>query len=418
MKGTSRIVGFFKLSLKERLERIKDWAGLSKEEVDLLLGKSLTNETADRMIENVIGTVELPLGIATNFLINSRDYLIPMAIEEPSVVAAASNAARMAREKGGFLTSSTGSTMIGQIQAIDVRDPYAARFDILSRKEEILELANEQDPVLVSLGGGARDIEVRVIQTKQGEMVIIHLLVDCVDAMGANTVNTMSEAVASLIGEITSARVLLRIISNFADKRLMRAKVIFSKEAIGGPQVVDAILSAYSFASTDIYRAATHNKGIMNGVDAVVIATGNDFRAVEAGAHAYASRFGRYEPLTNWEENEDGHLVGTIEIPIAVGIVGGAVSTNPTAKISLKILNVSSSHELGEVMAAVGLAQNFAALRALATEGIQRGHMRLHARNVAVAAGAEGERIDEIAEIMVKDGKIRADRAKELLEEG
>jgi hydroxymethylglutaryl-CoA reductase len=341
-----------------------------------------------------------------------------MAIEEPSVVAAASNAARMAREKGGFLTSSTGSTMIGQIQAIDVRDPYAARFDILSRKEEILELANEQDPVLVSLGGGARDIEVRVIQTKQGEMVIIHLLVDCVDAMGANTVNTMSEAVASLIGEITSARVLLRIISNFADKRLMRAKVIFSKEAIGGPQVVDAILSAYSFASTDIYRAATHNKGIMNGVDAVVIATGNDFRAVEAGAHAYASRFGRYEPLTNWEENEDGHLVGTIEIPIAVGIVGGAVSTNPTAKISLKILNVSSSHELGEVMAAVGLAQNFAALRALATEGIQRGHMRLHARNVAVAAGAEGERIDEIAEIMVKDGKIRADRAKELLEEG
>ena len=416
MTKTSRISGFFKLSVKERMNLVKDFSDLTDEEVNDI-GGQLGIEQADRMVENVIGTIDVPLGVATNFLINGKDYLIPMAIEEPSVIAAAGNAAKMARDKGGFTTSSTGPIMIGQIQLVDVVDPFSARFGIFEKKDEIIELANKQDPFLVKVGGGAIDVEIRVVESKSGAMVIIHLIVDCKDAMGANTVNTMAEAVSPLIEEITGGKAILRIISNFADKRLMRARAVFSKEVIGGEEVVDSIVRAYHFADADVYRASTHNKGVMNGITAVVLATGNDTRAVESGVHSYACRSGVYKPVTIWEKNSDGDLSGTIEIPIAAGLVGGATKTHPTAKAAVKILCVKSATELGEIMAAVGLAQNFAALRALATEGIQRGHMNLHAKNIAISAGATGDMIDKISEQMVKERAIRIDRAKELLDE-
>jgi len=418
MSRTSEISGFYKLSPDERLRRVKEFAGLTDDEASMLKSTgSLGIQTADRMIENVIGAIPIPLGIATNFLINGNDRLIPMAIEEPSVVAAASNAAKMARPKGGFRTSSTGSVMIGQIQVVGIIDPNAARLELLSQKELVIKRANDQDPVLISLGGGARDLRARVIYTPRGQMLIAELLVDCKDAMGANAVNTMAEAVAPLVEEVTGGRVLLRIISNLATERLMRAKATFSKDVLGGEGVVDAILNAYAFAYSDPYRASTHNKGIMNGVTAVVLATGNDTRAIEAGAHAYAASSGEYRPLTCWEKNSDGDLVGTLEMPLAVGLVGGATATHPIARISVKILGVKSATELGEVICAVGLAQNLAALRALATEGIQRGHMGLHARNVAIAAGAKGELIDRISAKMVEERKVRLDRAKELLQQ-
>lgn len=418
MGRSSQISGFYKLSVSERLRFVKEFADLTDEEVQLLQSTgSLNIELADRMIENVIGTFPLPLGIAVNFLINGKDYLIPMAIEEPSVVAAASYAAKMARSKGGFFTSSTDPVMIGQIQTVRVKDPYRAKMAILDAKEEIIKKANEQDPLLVSVGGGVKDIRVKVIQTLRGPMIITELLVDCRDAMGANAVNTMCEAVAPLIEKITKGRVFLRIISNLATERLARAWTVVDKEAVGGEEVVEGILDAYAFAAADPYRAATHNKGIMNGVIAVVIATGNDHRAVEAGAHAYAARHGCYMPLSVWEKNEDGDLVGSIELPMAVGIIGGTTKVHPIARIALKILGVKSSRELGEVLAAVGLAQNLGALRALANEGIQRGHMSLHARNIAIMAGAKGDLIDIIAEKMVEERKIRMDRAMELLEE-
>jgi len=416
MSHTSEISGFYKLPPDERLRRVKEFAGLTDDEASLLKSTgSLGIQTADRMIENVVGAIPIPLGIATNFLIDGKERLIPMAIEEPSVVAAASNGAKMARPKGGFKTSSTGPVMIGQIQVVGIVDPYAARLDLLSQKELVLKKANDQDPVLISLGGGARDLRARVIDTPRGQMLIAELLVDCRDAMGANAVNTMAEAVAPLVEEMTGGRVLLRIISNLATERLIRAKATFSKDALGGADVVDAILDAYAFAYSDAYRASTHNKGIMNGVNAVVLATGNDTRAIEAGAHAYAARSGMYRPLTCWEKDGDGDLVGTLEMPLAVGLVGGATATHPIARISVKILGVKSATELGEVICAVGLAQNLAALRALATEGIQRGHMGLHARNVAIAAGAEGDLIDRVAAKMVEERKVRLDRAKELL---
>ncbi len=415
---TSEISGFYKLSLKERLQIVKEFADLTDEEADLLRSTgSLKLELADRMIENVIGAIPIPLGIAVNFLINSKDYLIPMAIEEPSVVAAASYAAKMARVKGGFHTSSTEPIMIGQVQVVGIRDPNKARMAILEEKEDILKKANEQDPMLVSAGGGAKDLEVKVIHASTGPMVITELLVDCRDAMGANAVNTMAEAVAPMIERITRGKVYLRIVSNLATKRLARAWTVVSKDAVGGEEVVDGIVEAYAFAAADPYRAATHNKGILNGIIAVVIATCNDHRAVEAGAHAYAARSGRYIPLTIWEKSENGDLVGSIELPMAVGIIGGATRVHPIAKISLKILGVKSARELSEAMAAVGLAQNLAALRALAHEGIQRGHMSLHVRNVAIMAGATGELIDLIVERMVEEKKIRLDRAKELIEE-
>lgn len=413
---TSKISGFYKLTPKERLELVRDFAGLNGDEVNVLGTTGALGDLADRMIENVVGGMPLPLGIAVNFQINGKDSLIPMAIEEPSVVAAASNAAKLARSNGGFQTSSTEPIMIGQIQVTNVPDPSSAKFNILAHKQRILDRANENDPVLVNLGGGAKDIEVKVIDTIAGTQVIVHLLVNVKDAMGANAVNTMAEAVAPFIEQITGGKVYLRIISNLATYRLAFARAVFAKDTLGGEGVVDGIINAYSFAKSDPYRCATHNKGIMNGIDAVVIATGNDFRAVEAGAHAYASITGQYLPLTRWEKNRDGDLVGTIELPLAVGLVGGATTVHPTAKVNVKILDVKTANELAEIIAAVGLAQNFAALRALATEGIQRGHMSLHARNVAIAAGAEDEQIDKVVEILVKEKKVRIDRAKEVLE--
>ena len=415
MRKTSRLPGFYKLPASQRIEIIKNFADLSDDEANLIKTGSLSFDVVDKMIENVIGSIPFPLGIATNFVINGRDYLIPMAIEEPSVVAAASNAAKMARLKGGFSTSSTGSIMIGQIQVVKVKNPSKAKQAILSSKEEILKKANEQDPILYSLGGGAKDLNVKVLQTIRGSMVIAELYVDTKDAMGANAVNTMAESVASLIERITGGQVLLRIISNLATKRLVRASVVIDKSEVGGESIVDGILDAYAFANADPYRAATHNKGIMNGVIAVALATCNDHRAIEAGGHAYAARTGNYTSLTMWEKNEDGDLVGFIELPMAVGIIGGATKTHPIAQIALKILGVKTASELGEVMAAVGLAQNLAALRALVAEGIQRGHMELHARNIAIAAGAKGAIIDKVVEEMVHEKKIRLDRAKELL---
>ena len=418
MKKTSQISGFYKLTPEERIQHVKDFADLTDQEVKILQSTgALEMELADRMIENVVGTFPVPLGIAMNFLINKREYMIPIAIEEPSVVAAATYAAKMAREKGGFFTSSTDPVMIGQIQAVDIKDPFAAKMKILSAKKEILQKANDQDPMLVSVGGGAKDLHVKVIDAKTGPMVITELDVDCRDAMGANAVNTMAEAVAPIIERITGGRVYLRIISNLAVKRLARAWAVITKEAVGGEEVVDGIVEAYNFAVADPYRAATHNKGILNGIIGVVIATGNDHRAIEAGAHAYASRNGHYGTLSYWEKNSDGDLVGSIELPMAVGLIGGATKVHPTAKVALKILGVKTANELGEVMAAVGLAQNLGALRALAHEGIQRGHMSLHARNVAITAGASGKLIDLVVERMVEERKVRMDRAKELLEE-
>ncbi len=369
------------------------------------------------MIENVVGVLPIPLGIAVNFLINGKDYFIPMAIEEASVVAAASHAAKLARPSGGFQASSTDPMMIGQVQLVKSRSPRDAEKQILASKKEILNVANQQDPMLISKGGGAKDLRVRILPSLTGTMVIAELMVDCRDAMGANVVNTMAESVAPLLEKLSEGRANLRIISNLADRRVARASVKISKEALGGEAVVDGIVDAYAFAAADPYRCATHNKGVMNGVTAVCLATGNDTRAIEAGAHAYASRTGHYSPLTRWSKNENGDLEGFIEIPAAVGIIGGITAVHPTAKICLKILGVKTAKELGEVMASVGLAQNLAALRALAAEGIQHGHMSLHARNIAAMAGAEGETIDLVAATMVSENKVRLDRAKNLVAE-
>jgi hydroxymethylglutaryl-CoA reductase len=418
MTKSSLVSGFYKSSLKERLAFVQEFAGLSDEDVALLHETgSLPFDLADRMIENVVGTLPVPLGMGVNFLVNGRDYLIPMAIEEPSVVAAASYAAKMARDGGGFHASSTPPIMIGQIQVVGVKDPYAAKMKLMQLKEELLKKANEQDPVLVSAGGGARDLDAKIIHTTQGPMLIAELLVDCRDAMGANAVNTMAEAVAPIIERVTAGRVYLRIISNLATKRLARAWCTVPKESVGGEDVVDGIVNASAFAASDPYRAATHNKGILNGVIAVILATCNDHRAIEAGAHAYAARNGQYTSLSTWEKDEKGDLTGSIEMPMAVGLIGGAVRTHPVARVAVKILGVKTANEFGEVLASVGLAQNLGALRALAHEGIQRGHMSLHARNIAVMAGATGELIDLVAARMVEERRIRVDRAKELVEQ-
>ena len=405
---------------------VAEASGLTREEQAVLSGAAgLDPGLADHMIENAVGVHGLPLGIATNFLVNGRDVLVPMVIEEPSVVAGASYAARLVREGGGFVASSTAPEMIAQMQVLDVPNLSAARFDLLSHKQRLLDLANQTDPVVVSLHGGARDVQVRVIETSPaGPMLVVHLIYDTRDAMGANTLNTAAEALAPLVEEITGGRVLLRILSNLADRRLARAKcrvpaevLAFSSEGetFDGGQVVERIVEAYALAAVDPYRAATHNKGIMNGVDAVVLATGNDWRAVEAGAHAYAARGGRYTSLSQWEKTPAGDLLGTLELPLALGIVGGATRVHPLPKVALKILGVKTGRELAEVVAAVGLAQNLAALRALATEGIQRGHMSLHARQVAIAAGAAGEQVERVAAQLVKERTIRLDRAEEIL---
>jgi hydroxymethylglutaryl-CoA reductase len=411
----SNMSSFYKLSVDERLDKLKDFAGLSKDEVEMVKSGNLPLSSAQRMIENVVGVLPIPLGIAVNFLINGKDYLIPMAIEEPSVVAAASHAAKLARPTGGFQASSTDPLMIGQVQLVRAKSPKDAEKQILASKREILDRANQQDPVLVSKGGGAKDLQVRILPSITGTMVIAELLVDCRDAMGANVVNTMAESVAPMLEKLSDGRANLRIISNLADRRVARSSVRISKEALGGEEVVDGIVDAYAFAAADPYRCATHNKGVMNGVTAVCLATGNDTRAIEAGAHAYAARTGHYSPLTRWSKDKNGDLEGSIEIPTAVGIIGGITAVHPTAKICLKILGVKTSRELGEVMASVGLAQNLAALRALAAEGIQQGHMSLHARNIAAMAGAEGEMIDQVAAAMVSEKKVRLDRAKELV---
>ena len=427
MERKSDISGFHELSPKKRLELVKAFAELTPEEAKAL-GKTgaLDEKTADMMIENVVGTTELPFGIATNFLINGKDYLIPMVIEEPSVVAAASFAAKLARPAGGFTATSTPPVMIGQVQLVGVKNPEKAARDILAKKQQIIDYANEVDPcVLVKFGGGMKDIEARVIATPAGKMVIVHLLVDCRDAMGANAVNTLAETLSPMFEDISGGKTRLRIISNLADKRTAKSKAVWKKEDLEkaskgqfkGEDIVNGIIEAWAFAFSDPYRATTHNKGIMNGVDAVVIATGNDWRAVEAGAHAFASMRGRYGPLTKYSKDKDGNLVGEIEIPTAIGLVGGVTRTHPIAKVAVRILGVKNANELSEVIASVGLAQNFAALRALATEGIQKGHMRLHARNIAVMAGAEGKDVDIVAAKMVGEKRIRVDRAKEILEE-
>jgi hydroxymethylglutaryl-CoA reductase len=418
LENNSEIPGFYKLPMKERVALVKKLAGLTDDESRAIADTGgLPPDVADRMIENVIGGITIPMGVAVNFRVNGKDYLVPMALEEPSVVAAASNAAKMARVKGGFTVTNTGPLMIGQIQVVNVPNPEKAKKSLLAKRDEIMKKANDQDPLLVSLGGGAKELNVKVLSTLKGPMVVAELVVNTGDAMGANAVNTMAEAVAPMVEELTGGKVFLRIISNLADRRLVRASATFDSHAIGGDEVVDGIVYAYAFADADPYRCATHNKGIMNGVVAVGIACGQDIRALEAGAHSYASRTGKYKPLTTWEKDNSGDLVGRLEMPMAVGLVGGASRTHPAAKAAIKILGVTKAIELAEVMAAVGLAQNFAALRALATEGIQRGHMRLHSRNVAVAAGASGKYIDLVAQKMVEERKVRMDRAKEILNE-
>ena len=418
MQESSEQPGFYKLPMAERLKLVQRLTGLTDEEAKTLSNTGgLPAEVADRMIENVIGGITVPMGIATNFTINGKDYLVPMALEEPSVVAAASNSAKMARVKGGFHVTNTGPVMIGQIQTVDVKDPSRARMDLLQHKDEILAKANDQDPMLVSLGGGAKDLNVKVLSSVKGPMVIAELIVNTGDAMGANAVNTMAEAVAPIVERVTGGKVYLRIISNLADRRLIRVSATYDKEAIGGEAAVDGVVYAYAFAEADPYRCSTHNKGIMNGIVAVAIACGQDIRALEAGAHTYAARNGAYKPLSTWEKNQDGDLVGTLEMPVAVGLVGGAARTHPAAKAAIRILGVKTAIELAEVMGAVGLAQNFAALRALASEGIQKGHMKLHARNVAANAGATGDMIDAVANRMIQEKMIRFDRAKALVVE-
>lgn len=418
MNVTSRIPGFYKLDPESRFLKLLEFSGLPAEQLQPLQGTDARMASiADRMIENAVGTFAIPLGVAANFLVNGIDYLVPMATEEPSVVAAASNAALIAREKGGFRTSSTDPVMIAQVQILDVADPHGARLRLLEARDELIALANEQDPLLVQLGGGARGIEVRLVESGDFRSVVLHLQVDVRDAMGANAVNTMAEALAPRIAAIARGRSLLRILSNKADLRLVRARAVFDAEKLGGPAVVDGIVDASRFAAADPYRAATHNKGIMNGISAVVLATGNDTRAIEAGAHCHACRDGRYTSLSHFEKDADGNLVGTIEVPLALGLVGGATKTHPAAQAAVKLLAVKSAVQLAEVTASVGLAQNMAALRALATEGIQRGHMSLHARNVAAAAGAAEGEIGALVERLVAGGHVRLDRAQQLLAE-
>jgi hydroxymethylglutaryl-CoA reductase len=414
-KKTSVVSGFYKLPIEKRREFVAQFANLNEDDVKSF-SSCLDLTTADRMIENVLGTFEVPLGIAVNFLINNKDYIIPMATEESSVVAAASNAAKIARVKGGFSTTCSEPLMIGQLQLLHIKDVAAAAQKIMQHKKQLLTVANAQDKILVDFGGGAKDIEVRILKSPLGNMIVTHLIVDVRDAMGANAVNTMCEALAPVLEEITGGNVRLKILSNLADKRLVKATAIFDKEKMGGDYVVDAFLESYVLASIDPYRAATHNKGIMNGIDALIIATGNDFRAIEAGAHAYAARNGQYTSLTQYHKNKDGDLVGEIELPMAVGVVGGAANMHPKAKLCRKILGVKTARELAEVVASLGLAQNFAALFALSTVGIQKGHMSLHAKNIAVMAGAQGDEIEKLADLLVHDGKVKLDYAKELLE--
>lgn len=412
----SNYPGFYKLSIDNRLDEVAEFSNLTEEEKNVLRDPlSMNEEIADHMVENVIGRFVLPMGVGINFVINDKDYLIPMVTEEPSVIAAASNAAKIARGNGGFHASYTGSIMISQIQITNLTNPSYAAIVIQENKEEIIKRCNEKDPILIKFGGGVEDVETRIIDTVVGKMLIVHLKVNTLDAMGANAVNTMAESIAPYLEELTGGRVYLRILSNLAVHRLARSRVVIDIEAIG-EDVVESILQAYAFAQADPFRAATHNKGIMNGIVPVVLATGNDTRAIESGAHAYASITGRYLPLTTWEKDKDGNLVGTIEIPMAVGLVGGATKIHPQAQVAVKMLGVKTSKELAMIIASVGLAQNLAALKVLATEGVQRGHMSLHARNLATTVGAKGELLEKIVAQMIEEKKVRMEFAQELYE--
>jgi hydroxymethylglutaryl-CoA reductase len=424
MNRSSRIPGFYKRSLKDRSQVIGEWANLTTAEIEVLNGLSGLNAGhAENMIENAIGVYALPLGVATNFLVNGKDYLVPMVIEEPSVVAAVSNAARLFREGGGFVTSSDEPVMIGQIQVLDLDDVQAAAEKVLANKAKLMAEADKVGGSIIRHGGGARDIQVRpILNTAIGPMLVVHLLYDTRDAMGANAINTAVEHLAPEIEAITGGRVNLRILSNLTDQRKARAEGMIpaqelASDNLSGEDAVRAIVEAGVFAELDPYRATTHNKGIMNGIDAVVIATGNDWRAIESGAHAYAARNGQYTSLTKWWQDKDGNLRGSIELPLALGTVGGATKVHPAAGLALKILGTQSARELAEITASVGLAQNLAAIKALATEGIQRGHMRMHARQLAVAAGASGELVGRVVQAMVKEGNIRLERAKTLVQE-
>ncbi len=424
MTRTSRLPGFYRLSPEERLQRLRELVDLSPETWGALTGQAgLSLEQADAMIENVVGVFGLPLGIAANFVVNGRDVLVPMVVEEPSVVAAASHAAKLVREGGGFHAQASLPEMVAQVQVLDVPDPHAARLRVLAAREDLMARLRGLHPSIEKRGGGPRDIEVYLRHHPAlGDFLVVHIVYDVRDAMGANAVNTAAEVLAPALEELTGGRALLRILTNLTDRRLVRAWCRVPVQALAfrdfpGEQVRDAIIAAWAFADADPYRAATHNKGIMNGIDPVLIATGNDWRAVEAGAHAYAARSGRYRPLTVWEKDAAGNLVGSIELPLAVGIVGGATRSHPTARAALKLMGVQSAGELAEIIAAVGLAQNLAALRALATEGIQRGHMRLHARQVALAAGAQGPEVDRVAQRMIEEGRISEARAREILQE-
>lgn len=413
---SSRISGFHKMSPEDRLSVVESFTGLDADaRAQLAKPGNLDPHIADHMIENAISTISIPVGIAVNMKVDGRDVLVPMATEESSVIAAVCNSARQCYESGGFVTSVSGTLMIAQVQLVHVTDPENARITILERRDEIASICDECDPMLVKLGGGFRDLEVRVVPTLGGPMVITHLVVDTKDAMGANAVNTMAERLAPRIEEWTGGKVFLRILSNLADRRIARARAVWPLAAIGGESVRDGMIAAYHFAEADPYRAATHNKGIMNGVSAVVLATGNDTHAVEAGAHAYAARKGRYSSLSTWEANGAGDLVGTIELPLAVGLIGGATKIHPTARACLKILDVQSASELARITAAVGLAQNFGAMKALATVGIQEGHMSLHATNVAIGVGAVGDEVDRLARILVEKRQVRQDVATDEL---
>lgn len=415
---------FYDLPPAQRLEWVGKQAQLSEADLQALSGAAgLSLEQADHMIENVIGVYGLPLGVARYFIVNGREVLVPMVLEEPSVVASASFMAKLARSGGGFFAQADPPEMIGQIQILGVADTPTARLRLLEKREELLAEAAKIDPVLTGLGGGPRGLEVRIIEESPiGGFLVLHLIYDVRDAMGANAVNTALERLAPLVERITGGRVHLRILSNLAERRLARARVTIRLEELAfenfsAEQVRDGIIAAWAFAAADPYRAATHNKGIMNGVDAVVMATANDWRAIEAGAHAYAARSGRYTSLSTWGKDEQGNLLGTLEMPMAVGIVGGATRVHPAAQAAIRLMGVKTAGELAEIIVSVGLAQNLAALRALATEGIQRGHMSLHARQVAIAAGATGELVNRVAEQMVREKVVRIDRAEQILKE-
>ena len=412
----SSIPKFNEKTREERLSALELFSNLSKDDIKILKSEGGINfEQSNGMIENAIGTVSYPLGIATNFKINGNDYLIPMVIEEPSVIAAASKAAKIAKRYGGFTMEADESYSIGQIQVVDV-DVKSAISKILSKSDSILSLANSKSKTLSKMGRGAKEVSCKELTTELGQMLVVEILIDVGDAMGANVTNTMCEAVSPLIEELTGGRVILRILSNFSTKRVVRGTAIFDKEELGGEDIVDNIIWAYEFAANDPYRAVTHNKGIMNGIIAVANATGQDTRAIEAAAHAYASRSGKYTSLTKWSKNKDGNLLGEIEVPMSVGIVGGIINIHQMIKVCVKILGVKSAKELACIIGAVGLAQNLSAMRALASEGIQKGHMKLHARNIATSAGIPQEKMAEVIARMTKEENVSVTRAKEILD--